>query len=170
MSALAIAHALIYTWEWSVYRGSRASTNRLGRPRPRRHARVTIDGLAPGQLYWFRVRAFLRDRTTTDYVAPVSLMMILIGCASCTALTRRRALLDREAIGRALTERLDAFHEGVPGDDRTFLPRSAADPRRVAGTNRARLGYAGEERDGAQGRRPDPSPTGGVWLLRLAGA
>jgi hypothetical protein len=40
------------------------------------HPNATFTGLTPGKTYWFRVRAFLRDGTTTDYVHPVSLMVI----------------------------------------------------------------------------------------------
>jgi hypothetical protein len=67
--ALAIAHALTYTWEWSTDQQTWQSTT-TGK------ARVTINGLTAGKLYWFRVRAFLRDGTTTDWVASVGLMMI----------------------------------------------------------------------------------------------
>jgi hypothetical protein len=69
LDALAIFHALVYTWEWSVDQLAWSSTTSGG-------TRVALDGLVPGKLYWFRVRAFLRDRTTTDHVPAVSLMMI----------------------------------------------------------------------------------------------
>jgi hypothetical protein len=38
-------------------------------------AHVLVTGLTPGKLYYFRVRAFLRDGSTTAYVQSVSLMV-----------------------------------------------------------------------------------------------
>jgi hypothetical protein len=67
--ALAIVHALTYDWEWSIDQQTWQSTT-TGK------TRATVFGLTPGKLYWFRVRAFLRDGTTTDWVASVDLMMI----------------------------------------------------------------------------------------------
>jgi hypothetical protein len=69
VTALAILHALTYGFEWSLDQLT-WSTTTSGQ------ARTTFTGLAPGKMYWFRVRAFLRDGTTTDYVHPVSLTMI----------------------------------------------------------------------------------------------
>jgi hypothetical protein len=34
--------------------------------------RVTVTGLTPGKLYYFRFRVFLRGDTTTDYLQTVS--------------------------------------------------------------------------------------------------
>ena len=69
VSALAILNAVTYTFEWSLDQSAWSTTTAT-------KSRVTITGLTPGKLYWFRVRAFLRDGTTTDYVSSVSLMMI----------------------------------------------------------------------------------------------
>jgi hypothetical protein len=67
--ALAIARSLTYTFEWSLDQVA-WSTTIAG------ETRTTITGLMSGKVYWFRVRAFLRDGTTTDYVGPVSLVVI----------------------------------------------------------------------------------------------
>ena len=67
--ALAIVGALTYTFEWSL-----DQTN--WSPLQSGKTRVTISGLTPGKLYWFRVRAFLRDGTTTDPVHAVSLIVV----------------------------------------------------------------------------------------------
>jgi hypothetical protein len=67
--ALAIAGALTYEWEYSLDQITWSSA-RSGQ------AHLTLPGLTPGKLYWFRVRGFLRDNTTTDPVGPVSLMVI----------------------------------------------------------------------------------------------
>jgi len=69
VAALAIPRALTYTFEWSLDQQA-WSTTTLGQ------ARVTITGLMSGKVYWFRVRAFLQDGTTTDYVHAVSLVVI----------------------------------------------------------------------------------------------
>jgi len=69
VTALAIVHALTYGFEWSVDQMT-WSTTTVGQ------ARTTLTGLTPAKVYWFRVRAFLRDGTTTDYVHPVSLVVI----------------------------------------------------------------------------------------------
>ena len=66
---LAVAQTLIYTYEWSLDQVTWQSTTSG-------HARVTILGLTPGKLYWFRARAFLRDDTTTD---PVGLVALIVG-------------------------------------------------------------------------------------------
>jgi hypothetical protein len=63
-AALAILHALTYTWEWSTDQANWSSTT-TGQS----HALLT--GLTPGQKYYVRVRAFLRDGTTTDWVATI---------------------------------------------------------------------------------------------------
>jgi hypothetical protein len=69
VAALAILRALTYTFEWSFDQVA-WSTITTGK------TRITVTGLTPGKVYWFRVRAFLKDGTTTDYVDPVSLMVI----------------------------------------------------------------------------------------------
>jgi hypothetical protein len=69
LDALAIVHALTYAWEWSTDQQTWQTTT-TGK------TRAKVYGLTPGKLYWFRVRAFLRDGTTTDWVASVDLMMI----------------------------------------------------------------------------------------------
>jgi hypothetical protein len=69
LEALAIAHALTYTWGWSTDQAVWETTT-TGQ------ARVTINGLTPGKQYWFHVRAFLRNGTTTDWVSSVSLIVI----------------------------------------------------------------------------------------------
>lgn len=69
VAALAILHALTYGFEWSLDQLT-WSTITLGQ------TRTTFTGLTPGKMYWFRVRSLLRDGTTTDYVHPVSLMVI----------------------------------------------------------------------------------------------
>jgi hypothetical protein len=66
---LAVAQALTYTYEWSLDQVTWQST--IGGK-----ARITISGLTPGKLYWFRARAFLRDGTTTD---PVGLVNLIVG-------------------------------------------------------------------------------------------
>jgi hypothetical protein len=65
---LAVAQTLTYTYEWSVDQVTWQSMT-AGQ------ARVTISGLTPGKLYWFRARAFLRDGTTTDPVGLVDLIV-----------------------------------------------------------------------------------------------
>ncbi len=65
---LAVAQALTYTYEWSVDQVTWQSMT-WG------HTRVTIPGLTPGKLYWFRARAFLRNGTTTNPVGLVDLMV-----------------------------------------------------------------------------------------------
>jgi hypothetical protein len=67
--ALAILDALTYGFEWSTDQVN-WSTQTTGK------TRLTVAGLTPGKTYWFRVRAFLRDGTTTDYVHTVNLMVI----------------------------------------------------------------------------------------------
>jgi hypothetical protein len=67
--ALAILGALTYEWEYSLDQIT-WSTARSGQ------AHTTLAGLTAGKLYWFRVRGFLRDNTTTDPVGPISLMVI----------------------------------------------------------------------------------------------
>jgi hypothetical protein len=69
VTVLAIAHALNYTFEWSLDQQSWSSLTQ-GK------TRAIIDGLTPGKVYWFRVRALLRDGTTTDPVGPISRMAI----------------------------------------------------------------------------------------------
>ena len=66
---LAVARMLFYTYEWSVDQVTWQSLT-AGR------TRVTIAGLTPGKLYWFRARAFLRDGTTTDPVGLVELIVV----------------------------------------------------------------------------------------------
>jgi hypothetical protein len=66
---LAVAHALTYTYEWSLDQVTWQSLT-AGQ------TRVTILGLVPGKPYWFRARAFLRDGTTTD---PVGLASLIVG-------------------------------------------------------------------------------------------
>jgi hypothetical protein len=66
---LAVASSLTYTYEWSLDQVTWQSLT-TG------HARVTIPGLVPGKVYWFRARAFLRDGTTTD---PVGLASLIVG-------------------------------------------------------------------------------------------
>ncbi len=66
---LAMAQALTYTYEWSADLVTWQSLT-AGR------TRVTIAGLTPGKLYWFRARAFLRDGTTTDTVGLVDLIVV----------------------------------------------------------------------------------------------
>jgi hypothetical protein len=61
VAALAILHALTYTWEWSTDQANWSSTT-TGQ------SHVLLTGLTPGQKYYVRVRAFLRDGTTTDWV------------------------------------------------------------------------------------------------------
>jgi hypothetical protein len=69
VSVLAIAHALSYAFEWSADQVTWSSMT-WGR------TRVTIAGLTPGKVYWFRVQAFLRSGTTTDPVPAVTLMIV----------------------------------------------------------------------------------------------
>jgi hypothetical protein len=69
VSVLAIAHALSYAFEWSLDQATWSSMT-WGR------TRVTIAGLTPGKVYWFRVQAFLRSGTTTDPLPAVSLMVV----------------------------------------------------------------------------------------------
>ena len=66
---LAVASSLTYTYEWSLDQVTWQSLT-TG------HARVTIPGLVPGKVYWFRARAFLRNGTTTD---PVGLVELIVG-------------------------------------------------------------------------------------------
>jgi hypothetical protein len=66
---LAVAQTLTYTYEWSLDQVTWQSTI-LGQ------TRVTISGLTPGKLYWFRARAFLRNGTTTD---PVGIVDLIVG-------------------------------------------------------------------------------------------
>jgi len=66
---LAVANRLTYTYEWSVDQVTWQSMT--AGP-----TRVTIAGLLPGKLYWFRARAFLRNGTTTD---PVGLVDLIVG-------------------------------------------------------------------------------------------
>ena len=66
---LAVASSLTYTYEWSLDQVTWQSLT-TG------HTRVTIPGLVPGKVYWFRARAFLRDGTTTD---PVGLVDLIVG-------------------------------------------------------------------------------------------
>ena len=65
---LAVAQTLIYTYEWSLDQVTWQSMT-AG------HTRVTIAGLTPGKLVWFRARAFLRNGTTTDPVGIVNLIV-----------------------------------------------------------------------------------------------
>jgi hypothetical protein len=67
-AALAILGALVYTFEWSLDQQSWTSATT-------RKCSYLVTGLTPGKLYYFRVKAFLRDDTTTDYVATVSLIV-----------------------------------------------------------------------------------------------
>jgi hypothetical protein len=69
VTALAILRALTYTFEWSSDQVN-WSAQTTGK------AKIALSGLTPGKTYWFRVRAFLRDGTTTDYVPAVSLIVI----------------------------------------------------------------------------------------------
>jgi hypothetical protein len=69
VTVLAIAHALHYTFEWSLDQQNWSSLTQ-GK------TRAIIDGLTPGKVYWFRVRALLRNGTTTDPVGPISKMAI----------------------------------------------------------------------------------------------
>ncbi len=69
VTLLAIAHALTYTYQWSADQMTWQSMT-AG------HTRVTIAGLTPGKLYWFRACAFLRNGTTTD---PVGLVDLIVG-------------------------------------------------------------------------------------------
>ena len=66
---LAVAQALTYLYEWSVDQVTWQSMT-AG------HTRVTIAGLTPGKLVWFRARAFLRNGTTTD---PVGIVDLIVG-------------------------------------------------------------------------------------------
>ncbi len=66
---LAVARSLTYTYEWSLDQVTWQSMT-SGK------TRVTIPGLTPGKLYWFRARAFLRDGTTTDPVGLVDLIVV----------------------------------------------------------------------------------------------
>jgi hypothetical protein len=69
VNLLAVAQTLTYMYEWSLDQVTWQSMT-SGR------TRVTISGLAPGKLYWFRARAFLRNGTTTD---PVGLVDLIVG-------------------------------------------------------------------------------------------
>ncbi len=69
VTVLAIAHALSYAFEWSA---DQTTWSSMTWPR----TRVTISGMTPGKVYWFRVQAFLRSGTTTDPVPAVSLMVV----------------------------------------------------------------------------------------------
>ncbi len=66
---LAVARKLTYTYQWSADQITWQSLT-AGR------TRVTITGLMPGKLYWFRAVAFLQDGTTTD---PVGLVELIVG-------------------------------------------------------------------------------------------
>ena len=69
VTLLAVAQTLTYTYEWSLDQVTWQSMT-SGK------TRVTISGLTPAKLYWFRARAFLRDGTTTD---PVGLVDLVVG-------------------------------------------------------------------------------------------
>jgi hypothetical protein len=69
VTVLAIAQALSYAFEWSA---DQTTWSSMTWPR----TRVTIAGLTPGKVYWFRVQAFLRSGTTTDPLPAVSLMVV----------------------------------------------------------------------------------------------
>lgn len=62
--ALAVFHALTYTWEWSLDQQTWSSTT-SGK------SFVLLTGLTPGKTYYLRVKAFLRDGTTTDYIRTI---------------------------------------------------------------------------------------------------
>lgn len=66
--ALAILGALTYGWEWSLDETNWQSTT-TGQ------AHVTLTGLTPEKVYYFRVRAFLRDNTTSAYTQTVHIMV-----------------------------------------------------------------------------------------------
>ena len=63
--ALAILHALTYTFEWS---GDGQSWSSLTSAK----TRVLLTGLTPGKQYTLRLKAFLRDGTTTDPVSSIT--------------------------------------------------------------------------------------------------
>ena len=65
---LAVAQTLTYTYQWSLDQVTWQSMTSG-------HTRVTISGLTPGKLYWFRAVAFLRNGTTTDPVGLVDLIV-----------------------------------------------------------------------------------------------
>jgi hypothetical protein len=66
--ALAVLGAILYQFEWS----SDQTTWSTGTSHK---ARLLIGGLTPGKKYWFRVKAFLRDDTWTDYIATVDMIV-----------------------------------------------------------------------------------------------
>jgi hypothetical protein len=65
---LAVADAIHYVFEWSL---DQQTWQSMTWPK----TRVTISGLTPAKLYWFRARVFLRDGTTTDPVGLVDLVV-----------------------------------------------------------------------------------------------
>jgi hypothetical protein len=67
--ALAVASALVYTWEWSLDQQSWTMAAQTGR------ANTLVAGLTPGKVYYFRFRVFKRDETTTSNSQVVSFMV-----------------------------------------------------------------------------------------------
>jgi len=62
LDALAVLGALTYQWEYTTDQATWTVFGRTGQ------AHVTIPGLTPGKVYYFRVNAFMRDATSTEYV------------------------------------------------------------------------------------------------------
>ena len=66
--ALRILGALVYTYEWSLDQVTWSSAM-SGK------ARYLVTGLTAGKTYYFRVSAFLRGDTMTNWVSPVSVIV-----------------------------------------------------------------------------------------------
>ncbi len=62
LEALRVLGALTYQWESSSDQVNWSVFGRTGQ------AHVTIPGLTPGKVYYFRVSAFMRNATSTEYV------------------------------------------------------------------------------------------------------
>ena len=62
--ALAVADAVTYQWDWSVDQTTWSTMTTA-------KCYAVISGLTPGKLYYIRVRAFLRDETTTNVIATI---------------------------------------------------------------------------------------------------
>jgi hypothetical protein len=67
--ALAVAGALVYTWEWSLDQVTWTAVPQTSK------ARTLLLGLTPGKVHYFRFRVFKRDGTTSDNSQVVSFMV-----------------------------------------------------------------------------------------------
>ena len=66
--ALSVLSAILYQFEWSTDQTTwtTGTSHKVTLP---------ITGLTSGKKYWFRVKAYLRDDTWTDYLATVDLVI-----------------------------------------------------------------------------------------------